>query len=39
MLSRTVHHVVVGYGLAVADRGAHALKGVPGEWKLYAASA
>jgi hypothetical protein len=24
-------------GLAFADRGAHALKGAPGEWRLYAA--
>jgi class 3 adenylate cyclase len=34
--SRTVVDLVVGSGLAFADRGAHDLKGVPGAWNLYA---
>ncbi len=34
--SGTVKDLVVGSGLEFEDRGAHALKGVPGEWKLYA---
>ena len=28
--------LVVGSGIAFVDRGTHALKGVPGEWQLYA---
>jgi pimeloyl-ACP methyl ester carboxylesterase len=36
LVSRTVVDLVVGSGLCFADRGAHALKGVPGEWQLYA---
>ncbi|MDQ1532409.1 MAG: hypothetical protein QOF28_170 [Actinomycetota bacterium] len=35
-VSRTVADLVVGSGLRFADRGAHTLKGVPGEWNLYA---
>jgi pimeloyl-ACP methyl ester carboxylesterase/class 3 adenylate cyclase len=37
LVSSTVKDLVVGSGLAFADRGAHALKGAPGEWRLYAA--
>jgi len=33
-----VKDLVTGSGIAFADRGAHALKGVPGEWRLFAAS-
>ena len=33
---RTVQDLVAGSGIAFADRGAHVLKGVPGEWQLYA---
>ena len=36
LVSRTVVDLVSGSGLDFADRGAHALKGVPGEWTLYA---
>lgn len=36
LVSRTVVDLVVGSGLAFADAGAHALKGVPGEWQLFA---
>ena len=35
-MSRTVTDLVAGSGIEFADRGAHALKGVPGEWQLYA---
>ena len=34
--SGMVKDLVVGSGLEFEDRGAHVLKGVPGEWKLYA---
>ncbi len=36
IVSRTVVDLVVGSGLQFADAGSHALKGVPGEWQLYA---
>jgi pimeloyl-ACP methyl ester carboxylesterase len=38
LVSSTVKDLVSGSGLRFDDRGAHALKGVPGEWRLYAAS-
>src|SRR4051812_25728095 len=38
LVSRTVADLVAGSGLAFASRGARALKGVPGEWELFAAS-
>jgi hypothetical protein len=31
-----VKDLVAGSGLTFAERGAHGLKGVPGEWRLYA---
>ena len=34
--SGTVKDLVVGSGLEFEDRGAHVLRGVPGEWALYA---
>jgi class 3 adenylate cyclase len=34
--SRTVVDLVGGSGIPFADRGAHALKGVPNEWQLFA---
>jgi pimeloyl-ACP methyl ester carboxylesterase len=37
LVSQTVKDLVAGSGLAFEDRGAHALKGVPGEWRVYAA--
>ena len=37
LVSSTVKDLVAGSGLRFADRGARALKGVPGEWRLYAA--
>ena len=36
LVSSTVKDLVAGSGLAFQDRGAHELKGVPGEWHLYA---
>ena len=38
LVSSIVKDIVVGSGIVFEDRGAHALKGVPGEWRLYAAS-
>jgi class 3 adenylate cyclase len=38
MVSSTVKDLVSGSGLRFEDRGTHALKGVPGEWRLFAAS-
>jgi len=36
MVSSTVKDLVVGSGIEFEDRGAKQLKGVPGEWRLYA---
>jgi len=36
IVSQTVRDLVAGSGLSFAERGAHELKGVPGEWRLYA---
>jgi class 3 adenylate cyclase len=36
LVSSTLHDLVIGSGLEFEDRGAHALKGVPGEWHLFA---
>jgi class 3 adenylate cyclase len=36
LVSGTVKDLVVGSGLRFVDRGVHHLKGVPGEWHLYA---
>jgi class 3 adenylate cyclase len=36
LVSGTVKDLVVGSGLQFLDRGVHHLKGVPGEWRLYA---
>jgi class 3 adenylate cyclase len=36
LVSSTVRELVVGSGLEFADRGLRALKGVPGEWRLFA---
>ena len=37
LISHTVKDLVAGSGLGFEDRGVHELKGVPGEWRLYAA--
>jgi class 3 adenylate cyclase len=39
LVSSTVKDLVAGSGFAFEDRGAHELKGVPGEWRLYAVRA
>ena len=36
LVSGTVKDLVAGSGIRFADRGAHVLKGVPGEWHLFA---
>jgi class 3 adenylate cyclase len=36
LVSRTVRDLVAGSGLAFDDRGSHVLKGVPGDWQLFA---
>jgi class 3 adenylate cyclase/pimeloyl-ACP methyl ester carboxylesterase len=36
LVSSTVKDLVAGSGLRFEDRGAHELKGVPGEWRLFA---
>jgi pimeloyl-ACP methyl ester carboxylesterase len=36
LVSRTVTDLVAGSGIQFADRGSAELKGVPGEWQLYA---
>jgi class 3 adenylate cyclase len=38
LVSGTVKDLVVGSGIEFSDRGEQVLKGVPGSWKLYAAS-
>jgi pimeloyl-ACP methyl ester carboxylesterase/class 3 adenylate cyclase len=35
LVSQTVKDLVAGSGLGFADAGAHALKGLPDEWRLY----
>lgn len=35
-VSSTVRDLVIGSGLRFADRGTHGLKGVPGEWQIFA---
>jgi class 3 adenylate cyclase len=35
LASSTVRDLVAGSGLDFEDRGAHSLKGVPGEWRLF----
>jgi class 3 adenylate cyclase len=36
VVSSTVKDLVAGSGIAFSDRGAAELKGVPGEWRLFA---
>jgi pimeloyl-ACP methyl ester carboxylesterase len=36
LVSGTVKDLVMGSGIDLVDRGAHELKGVPGEWRLFA---
>jgi class 3 adenylate cyclase len=39
LVSQTVKDLVAGSGLQFRERGATELKGVPGQWRLYAAEA
>jgi pimeloyl-ACP methyl ester carboxylesterase len=39
LVSSTVKDLVAGSGIEFAERGSHQLRGVPGQWQLYAASA
>jgi class 3 adenylate cyclase/pimeloyl-ACP methyl ester carboxylesterase len=36
LVSSTLHDLVIGSGLEFEDRGCYELKGVPGEWRLFA---
>ena len=36
LVSSTVKDLVAGSGISFEDRGTHQLKGVPGEWRMYA---
>jgi pimeloyl-ACP methyl ester carboxylesterase len=36
LVSSTVKDLVAGSGIEFTDRGVHELKGIPGEWRLYA---
>ena len=36
LVSSTLRDLVIGSGLEFDDRGTHTLKGVPGEWHLFA---
>ena len=36
LVSSTVKDLVAGSGIRFADRGSHALKGVPDEWRVFA---
>jgi class 3 adenylate cyclase len=38
LVSRTVVDLVAGSGIAFQDRGERSLKGVPGSWRLFAAT-
>ena len=39
LVSSTVKDLVVGSGISFEERGEHELKGVPGEWRLFAVGA
>jgi class 3 adenylate cyclase len=38
LVSSTLKDLVAGSGIEFEGRGVHELKGVPGEWRLYAVS-
>ena len=38
LVSSTVKDLVVGSGIDFQERGAHELRGIPGEWKLFSVS-
>jgi pimeloyl-ACP methyl ester carboxylesterase/class 3 adenylate cyclase len=39
LVSSTIKNLLHGTAIDLADRGAHALKGLPGDWQLFAATA
>jgi len=39
LVSSTVKDLVAGSGIQFSDRGTHALRGVPGDWRLFAVNA
>ena len=39
LVSSTVRDLIVGAGWTLTDRGDHELKGVPGAWRIFAATA
>jgi class 3 adenylate cyclase len=36
LVSRTVKDLVAGTAIAFEDRGTHVLRGIPGDWQIYA---
>jgi class 3 adenylate cyclase len=38
LVSQTVKDLVAGSGIEFGDRGSHELKGIPGDWRLFAAT-
>jgi class 3 adenylate cyclase len=36
LVSQTVKDLTIGSGLSFVDRGIQTLKGIPGEWRIYA---
>ena len=38
LVSGTVKDLIAGSGIELLERGVHELKGVPGEWHVYAAT-
>jgi len=36
LVSSTLRDLVIGSGIEFEERGIHELKGVPGEWRLFA---
>jgi class 3 adenylate cyclase len=36
LVSNTVKDLVAGSGIEFIDRGAHELRGIPGQWRLFA---
>jgi class 3 adenylate cyclase len=36
LVSSTLRDLVIGSGIEFEERGAHLLKGVPGEWRVFA---
>ena len=38
LVSSTVGDLVAGSGITFSERGVHELKGLPGQWQLFAAS-